>query len=73
MGSTYSSVKFVPFKKATNGTFAYINLQVTCQEENSNEVKLDACELGELLTNIEGCIQCINLRQEVVVTPLETV
>ena len=53
LGSTYSLVELVPLKKATNGAFTYVDLQVTRQEESSHEVELDACELGEFLADIE--------------------
>ena len=53
LGSTCSSVELVPLEKTPDGAFPYVDLQVTHQEESSHEVKLDACEFGELLTNIE--------------------
>lgn len=46
----------------TGGTFVYVDLQIVDQQECANILKIETLELGELVSNIEGHVECLHFR-----------
>ncbi len=61
LSPTHSLVEFVPFEETPDGTFAYIDLEVSQHEEYPHEFEAALLEFWESILNVEGVVYLVGL------------
>jgi hypothetical protein len=69
--TTHCSVKLIPLKKGSDGSFADVDLEVSCKKEGADKAEIDAVKVIKGVLNVERRVQLFYLGDEFIMGSLQ--